>query len=219
MSKTFPALTLQRPWPWAIFFSTKDVENRHFPLPSKYKGAWVAIHAGKVFDDDAADYIWWDHTSEIPEESKHSTGVIGLVKFSHCVTQSNSPWFIGRYGFVISKKLILPKSYKINGQRGFWDVEIPNEYLNFKTVKEIDLESNLGRARQLYLMAKRGQLNGMTISAGGGRGKIPLAEFVFNWSDQLIGKDDSELEESPVVLKFTAIYRRIMKGKKGKQYV
>ncbi|MCK5642887.1 MAG: hypothetical protein KAJ19_18905, partial [Gammaproteobacteria bacterium] len=52
-----PAITLHRPHPWAIFHppkKPKDHENRGYALPEKYLGEWVAMHAGKRYNEVAA---------------------------------------------------------------------------------------------------------------------------------------------------------------------
>ena len=39
------ALAVQQPWAWLIVNGIKDVENRNWPLPEKYLGQLVLIHA------------------------------------------------------------------------------------------------------------------------------------------------------------------------------
>lgn len=55
------ALTLWRPWPFAIFHSppeyAKRVENRSWKPPRWLIGERIAIHAGATFDNDGADFI------------------------------------------------------------------------------------------------------------------------------------------------------------------
>lgn len=55
------ALTLWRPWPYAIFHLDADiakrVENRSWLPPERILGERIAIHAGKRWDDFGADYI------------------------------------------------------------------------------------------------------------------------------------------------------------------
>jgi hypothetical protein len=55
------AITLHRPWPWAIFhlpmFVRKPVENRGWKPPEHILGQDIAIHAGKVFSDSSVPFI------------------------------------------------------------------------------------------------------------------------------------------------------------------
>ena len=51
------ALTLQRPWPYAIFRLGKDFENRTWMPPASVIGQRIAIHAGKKWDADGYDWI------------------------------------------------------------------------------------------------------------------------------------------------------------------
>lgn len=43
------AITLHRPWPYAILRLGKRIENRGWECPLPH-GAWLAIHAGKTYD-------------------------------------------------------------------------------------------------------------------------------------------------------------------------
>lgn len=55
------ALTLWRPWPWVILHSKrpKRVENREWIPPTNMLrvGERFAFHAGKTFDEDAAEHL------------------------------------------------------------------------------------------------------------------------------------------------------------------
>ena len=48
-------------------------------------------------------------------------GIIGSVNLADCVYQSDSPWFQGPYGFVLSDPKPLP-FIPFKGQLGFFDV-------------------------------------------------------------------------------------------------
>lgn len=49
-----PALTIHQPWAWAIAGGWKPVENRDWPAPDRLLGRYLAIHAGRQYDADAA---------------------------------------------------------------------------------------------------------------------------------------------------------------------
>ena len=48
-------------------------------------------------------------------------GIVGSVEIVDCVTESASPWFVGRYGFVLRDPKPLPFT-QWKGQLGFFDV-------------------------------------------------------------------------------------------------
>lgn len=76
-----PALTLWRPWPWAIMRGSKDVENRNWAPPKSLVGRYLAIHAGKRFDRSAVDFASLAAGVPCPsDESDHPLGVIGIVR-------------------------------------------------------------------------------------------------------------------------------------------
>lgn len=80
------ALTLHRPWPFAIFHlppeRAKPVENRDWPPPAGLVGERFAIHSGKVFDKHAAADI--AERFELPPLEENplatATGVAGTVE-------------------------------------------------------------------------------------------------------------------------------------------
>lgn len=51
------ALTLWRPWDRPVADGTKPVENRPNPPPRSLLGQEIAIHAGKHYDYDGAEFI------------------------------------------------------------------------------------------------------------------------------------------------------------------
>jgi hypothetical protein len=53
-------------------------------------------------------------------------GIIRSVEVIDCVTQSESRWFFGPFGFVLKNPLVLP-FFPCRGQLRFFDVEYPME--------------------------------------------------------------------------------------------
>jgi hypothetical protein len=49
-------LTLWRPWPWSILVGSKRIENRPW-WHKNVEGSWIALHAGKRWDDSGARKI------------------------------------------------------------------------------------------------------------------------------------------------------------------
>lgn len=48
--------------------------------------------------------------------------IIGVVNLTNCVTESISPWFFGRYGFVMEAATTLSTLIPASGALGLWDV-------------------------------------------------------------------------------------------------
>ena len=121
------ALSIRQPWCWAILFAGKDIENRNWP--TDYRGR-VLIHAAKTLVQsdyvDAAYFIEGLIKQSIhvpPSSSITRGGIIGEVEIVDCVTQSNSPWFFGRYGFVLRKARPL-QFQPCKGKLGFFTPEL-----------------------------------------------------------------------------------------------
>ncbi len=86
----YKALSIQQPWCHKILFEGKDVENRTWQ--TGFRGN-VLIHASKGFDSYDRDEI---QVCEMP-----LGGIVGIMKIVNCVTNMDSDWFSGPYGFVI----------------------------------------------------------------------------------------------------------------------
>lgn len=91
------ALSIKQPYPHHIFHDGKDVENRDWPTRGR---GWVIVHAGVS-------------KSELdPDDDLHAAmprgGVVGMTRIVDCVTQMDSSWFFGKYGFVLKDAFPLP---------------------------------------------------------------------------------------------------------------
>lgn len=120
-----PAITLHRPYPWAIFHAGKNYENRGYPLPEKYLDQWVAIHAGQRYNQLAADDIERGGYGTPLNPHDDPTGIIGLVRFDasfHWVDKVQAVWFTGPWGWHITDRLLLAEPIPILGKQGFWKV-------------------------------------------------------------------------------------------------
>lgn len=73
------SITLHRPWPYAIVNLGKPVENRIWNC-SLEPGSLIAIHAGKKFDKQAAEWIRQSIGSEVPPDgTEHPTGIVAIA--------------------------------------------------------------------------------------------------------------------------------------------
>lgn len=92
MTDKFPeiAISIRQPYPHFILHEGKDVENRDWP--TKFRGR-VLIHAGKGFDSYDRD--------QVKKLGCALGGIVGVMDIVDCVTEMDSNWFYGKYGFVI----------------------------------------------------------------------------------------------------------------------
>lgn len=116
------ALSIKQPWAWAIVTGQKDIENRNWN--TKFRGRFL-VHASKQFDRNAPkDLISDFHVAELMNHNgTEMGGIIGSVELVDVVEKSVSPWFQGKYGFVLDK----PIRYKFKpckGQLGFFKPEV-----------------------------------------------------------------------------------------------
>lgn len=123
------ALSIRQPWAWAILHAGKDVENRDWP--TKLRGR-IAIHASATLRRaeylDFLEYYGALVGAGVPDvtvpahESLPLGAIVGTVEIVDCVTRSDSPWFMGDYGFVLRNPIALPEPIPCRGALGFWDV-------------------------------------------------------------------------------------------------
>lgn len=121
------ALSIRQPWASLILKAGKDIENRNWP--TKVRGR-ILIHAAKgCTAGELSDAL--DFASGILDRNVAATldgmargGIVGSVEIVDCVTESRSPWFVGRYGFVLANPQPLP-FWPCRGQLGFFDVYPP----------------------------------------------------------------------------------------------
>lgn len=119
------ALSIRQPWAWHILHSGKDIENRDWP--TRFRGR-VLIHASKGMTraeyEVGQDPLWASGGTKIelpPFEQLERGGVVGSVEIVDCVAVSTSPWFFGRFGFVLRDPKPLP-FIPWKGQLGFFDI-------------------------------------------------------------------------------------------------
>lgn len=116
------ALSIRQPWAWLILNAGKDIENRNWQ--TKLRGR-VLIHASKGMTRAEYENAECVANSVLipPFEILERGGIVGSVEIVDCVTDSESPWFFGPYGFVLRDPQIIPfMAYK--GQLSFFDVDM-----------------------------------------------------------------------------------------------
>lgn len=115
----------------------KDIENRDWAIPSWFKlPQRIYVHVGKR-EDNSLEAIW-DLTCRkiglpmwtVLQMQSPLLGrgvIIGEVDIVDCVTESKSPWFTGKYGFILRNPTAYQKPIPCKGRLGFFDV--PEEIL------------------------------------------------------------------------------------------
>ena len=142
------ALTLHRPWPWAILHldppKAKRIENRIWAPPMSVIGEVIALHAGSGFELQAAEYIRHASGHWPPGASEHPTGIVGvarvigycdprppgararlhgpdLAEAAHVMTAS-AHWYMGSFGWLLGDVVALPTPIPCAGSRRLWTV-------------------------------------------------------------------------------------------------
>lgn len=129
------ALTLWRPWPWAIFHATnpKRVENRGWAPPQSTVGKVIAIHAGKKLETQEAQFLGEREqiirrmSLDRPPEIDHE-GIIGTARVIGCwrsiaeVPLDQHEWWRGPFGWVLGEVQALKEPVPCKGAQGLWDL-------------------------------------------------------------------------------------------------
>jgi hypothetical protein len=135
------ALSIRQPWASLILKAGKGIENRDWP--TRMRGR-ILIHASKGMTraehEDAIGFAVDAIRADPRNHGKTKTitlrelgfdfdtldrgGIVGSVEIADCVQHSDSPWFVGRYGFVLRDPRPLPFT-PFKGQLGFFDVPGP----------------------------------------------------------------------------------------------
>lgn len=145
------ALSIRQPWAWAILNAGKDIENRDWP--TRFRGA-VCIHAAKgmtraEYEDCLSTCHEISRSKPFPSgltmppfAELQRGGIVGVADIIGCVENSASPWYFGRYGFVL-RNVHVVDFIPVKGALGFFDWR-PN-VIQPKEVEE-DFQRSLGLA-------------------------------------------------------------------------
>lgn len=105
---------MQQPWAWLLCYGGKDVENRTWR--TSYRGQ-LLIHASLAIDLEAVAAL---RTRGVHLPREYVTGaIVGRAWLMGCIQESESPWFVGPYGFLLAKREGLPV-FKCKGKLGLW---------------------------------------------------------------------------------------------------
>lgn len=149
------AISVKQPWAYLLCAGIKPIENRTWPLPEKYKGERVFIHASKSQYKYPWDVLNKAQNELLLQRQEIITGaaleygaIIGSVRFVDCVTNHPSIWaehwvtkdwhngvFGGTYdrevyNWVVADPILFDEPIpNVKGKLSFWDC---SEYIKLK---------------------------------------------------------------------------------------
>ena len=102
MQYSMKTISLRQPWAYLICSGIKDIENRTWKLPEKYRDKLVLIHASadrklnlmaltREQYNDACDKFEWNGAMK-PVDQWPRSAIIGAVRFVDCVVNHPSIW-------------------------------------------------------------------------------------------------------------------------------
>ncbi|TAN06774.1 MAG: hypothetical protein EPN36_03325 [Rhodanobacteraceae bacterium] len=132
------ALSILQPWAWLILRPDvtdpvardalraggliKPVENRRWA--TRFRGP-LLIHAGKKWGREQREDLAFVRARfpeiELPEVFDLG-GLVGSATVVDCVSDMDSPWFFGPFGFVLANQTALPRMIPYKGALGFFEV-------------------------------------------------------------------------------------------------
>ena len=121
------AISVRQPWAYCLFHG-KPVENRDYASPwSRAVGTRIWVHASagctKVEYEDAIDWIRHVIGADfiVPALADLPRGaIIGSAFLEDITTKSDSPWFCGPWGLILTKHTeCVPVPAK--GMLGLWE--------------------------------------------------------------------------------------------------
>lgn len=133
------ALTLWRPWPWAIFHAPhtpKRIENRPWKPWQSIIGQRIVLHAGKTFDksavDDILNVVFGLDVMHVLPASATDEGLIGVATisgyceseaevFAHDPTQVD--WWSGPVAWQLANVRAFAEPIPCKGAQGLWELE------------------------------------------------------------------------------------------------
>ncbi len=117
------ALSLRQPWAWLASHGHKTIENRTWA--TDYRGP-LLLHAGLQPDRKFVRLLAAPLAAiALPHEFERG-GIVGLAELVECVTASDSPWFVGPYGWVLRDAR--PVTFMpCRGRLGLFEVPWPPE--------------------------------------------------------------------------------------------
>jgi hypothetical protein len=117
------ALTLQRPWPWAILELGKPVENRTWRPPPYLIGRRFAIHEGLGWDEEGAAWIETTFRVVVPAHLQHAParGVVATVLLAGVTRRSRDLWAAeGQFHWLLEDVRAIAPAVSCRGAQRLW---------------------------------------------------------------------------------------------------
>jgi hypothetical protein len=108
-------LSIRQPWASLIMRGHKLIENRKWR--TEYRGE-LFIHAAAKWYDGPEAAPWLEDRDRLPRGV-----VLGSVELADVITQSDSPWFTGPFGFVLRNPKRLRRPIPLRGQLFIFEVD------------------------------------------------------------------------------------------------
>lgn len=135
------ALTLWRPWSWAVCHAGKRIENRPWAPPRSIVGQYLALHAGKMYDKACVVLMREMGLADPPLPERCPQGIVAVCKvmrsYSACteteeqlehlrdVVTAAHPgqrqWIFGPYCWVLEEVTPI-EPVPCKGAQGLWSV-------------------------------------------------------------------------------------------------
>jgi hypothetical protein len=128
------ALTLWRPWPWAIANGYKRVENRDWAPPEWLLGQRMAIHAGKKYDKASeVEICKLLGRDSLPAEARVESAIVAVVTVAGVCNldrqhladfpgwKDQTAWSFGPYVWLL-KDVVAIEPVPCRGAQGLWNL-------------------------------------------------------------------------------------------------
>lgn len=124
------ALTLRQPWPYAVCYLGKDIENRTWE-PSLEVGDYLAIHGGKkptggwALEEAILDQQYICDLADISgfPENWALEGIVAVAKFGGLDVGTSSVWTVkGQHHWKLEDVKVLSTPVPCKGAQGLWTV-------------------------------------------------------------------------------------------------
>ncbi len=130
------ALSVKPPWPYAIFHPDldKDIENRKIKYRESVILGDTIIQSSKSWDREGYLFIKNVLKLPVPPIDQHTFGRLeGIVNITGVLTESDSIWFSGPFGYPMTDKREFERKPRFKGSQGiFYVPEEAYQHLSFK---------------------------------------------------------------------------------------
>ena len=121
------ALTLWRPWPDAVLYGGKLIENRTWAPPARLIGNRLAIHAGLKYDKQAVyDMVRLGLYMPPSEKMSPKSAIVGVVTVVSAevadIPDGQDVWYAGDVPWILGDVVALREPVPCKGRQGLWRV-------------------------------------------------------------------------------------------------